>query len=279
MSEEIRNINGVEICTESFGSPDQPCVLLIMGAMASMVWWDGEFCRRLAEKGRFVIRFDNRDVGRSTCYPPGEIHYSIQDLTDDAVAVFGSYGIEKAHIVGMSLGGMIAQVAALKYQNRVSSITAIASSLFAERPDLPPIQEKILAHHASAAAVVWEDEKSVRDYLVGGWKLLCGSRHAFNEEQAIALANQEIRRAKNLPSMFNHAQLAGGEEFYGKAASLRIPVLVIHGTEDPVLPYPHGKTLADAIPRARLVTLKGAGHEIHKNDWDLVISEVSTHTG
>jgi pimeloyl-ACP methyl ester carboxylesterase len=173
---------------------------------------------------------------------------------------------------------MIAQVAALKYQNRVSSITAIASSIFAERPDLPPIQEKILAYHASAAAVVWEDDKSVRDYLVGGWKLLNGSRHAFNEEQAIALANEEIRRANNLHSMFNHAQLGGGEGSYGKAASLGIPVLVIHGTEDPVLPYPHGKALADAIPGARLVTLEGAGHEIHENDWDLVISEIWAHS-
>jgi pimeloyl-ACP methyl ester carboxylesterase len=278
MNEEIRKINGVEICTESFGSADQPSILLIMGAMASMVWWDREFCLRLAQKGRFVIRFDNRDVGRSIWYPPGETHYSLHDLADDAVGVLDSFGIAKAHFVGMSLGGMIAQIVALKYQNRVSSITAIASSIFADRPDLPPIEDDILAYHASAATVVWEDEKSVRDYLVGGWRLLSGSRHAFDEEQATALANEEIRRSNNLPSMFNHARLAGGEELYGKAAGLRIPVLVIHGTEDPVLPYPHGKALADAIPGAKLVTLEGAGHELHRNDWDLVISEILAHT-
>jgi pimeloyl-ACP methyl ester carboxylesterase len=79
-------------------------------------------------------------------------------------------------------------------------------------------------------------------------------------------------------SMFNHARLTGGEELYGKVNKLRLPALVIHGTEDPVLPYPHGKALADAIPGARLVTLEGAGHEIHKNDWDLVISEMVVHT-
>jgi pimeloyl-ACP methyl ester carboxylesterase len=278
MGEEVRNINGVEICTESFGSPDDPCILLVMGAMASMVWWDTEFCNRLAKQERFVIRFDNRDVGRSTCYPPGETHYSLTDLVDDAVAVLDSYGVEKAHIVGMSLGGMIAQVAALKYPNRVLSITAIGSGIFEDRPDLPPIDEKIMAYHARAAEVDWGNEESIKQYLVGGWELLNGSRHPFDEEQAKALAGEEIRRANSLISMFNHARITGGEEYYGMVNNLRVPTLVIHGTEDPVLPYPHAKAIADAIPGARLVTLEGAGHEIHKNDWDLVISQISAHT-
>jgi len=278
MGEEVRNINGVEICTESFGSPDGPCILLVMGAMASMVWWDTEFCNRLAKQGRFVIRFDNRDVGRSTCYPPGEIHYSLPDLVDDAVAVLDSYGVEKAHIVGMSLGGMIAQVAALKYPNRVLSITAIGSGIFEDRPDLPPIDEEIMAYHARAAELDWGNEESIKQYLVGGWELLNGSRHPFDEEQAKALAGEEIRRANSLISMFNHARITGGEEYYGKVNNLRVPTLVIHGTEDPVLPYPHAKAISDAIPGARLVTLEGAGHEIHKNDWDLVISQISAHT-
>jgi pimeloyl-ACP methyl ester carboxylesterase len=278
MSEEIRKINGVEICTERFGAPTDPCILLIMGASASMVWWDKDFCIRLAETGRFVIRFDNRDVGRSTCYPPGEIHYSVHELVDDAVAVLDSYGMEKAHFVGMSLGGMIAQVAAVKYPNRVLSITAIASGIFAERPDLPPIEEKILTYHAKASEVDWEDKPSVEQYLVGGWKLLNGSRHPFNEEQAKRLAREEMNRANSLLSMFNHALLRGGEELSEEVSHLRIPTLVIHGTEDPVLPIPHAQALADAIPNARLVTVEGAGHEIHKDDWELVIAEISAHT-
>jgi len=278
MSEQIRSINAMDICTESFGSPADPCILLVMGAMASMVWWDKEFCMRLAERRRFVIRYDHRDVGRSICYPAGEIHYSILDLVDDAVGVLDSYGMKDAHFVGMSLGGMIAQLAALKYPNRVLSITAIASGIFDDRPDLPPIAEKIGAYHAKAADVDWEDEHKVREYLVGGWKLLNGTRHLFNDEQAVALAGEEIRRANDLMSMFNHARMTGGEEFYGKVNSVRVPVLVIHGDEDPVLPYAHGKALADTIPHARLVTLEGAGHEIHKDDWGLVISEISSHT-
>jgi pimeloyl-ACP methyl ester carboxylesterase len=278
MVDIIQKTNGVEICSESFGSPHDPCILLIMGASASMVWWDKEFCIRLADTGRFVIRFDNRDVGRSTCYPAGEIHYSIHDMVADALAVLDTYGMKSAHFTGMSLGGMLAQVAALKYPARVLSITAIASGIFADRPDLPPIEEKILTYHARAAEVDWENEQSIEEYMVGGWKLLNGTRHSFNEEQARALARQEIGRANSLPSMFNHALLTGGEELYGKVNNLRLPVLVIHGTEDPVLPYAHGKALADAVPASRLVTLEGAGHEIHKADWALIIAEIAAHT-
>ena len=277
VGEAIRHINGVELCTESFGSTGNPCVLLIMGAMASMVWWDTEFCERLAKRGLFVIRFDNRDVGRSVSYPPGEIHYSMHDLADDAVAVLDSYGIANAHFVGMSLGGMIAQVVALKYPKRISSITAIASGVFADRPDLPPIEERILAYHSKATDVNWADEESVRPYLVAGWKLLNGTRHPFDEEQAVALADAEIHRARCLTSMFNHAQLKGAEELFEKVASIRLPLLVIHGTLDPVLPYPHAVALAETIPGSKLVALEGAGHEIHKNDWNLLISEIASH--
>jgi pimeloyl-ACP methyl ester carboxylesterase len=278
MTEEIRKINGVEICTEPFGSSANPCILLIMGASASMTWWDREFCARLAANRRYVLRYDNRDVGKSTCYPPGEIPYSIHDLVDDAIGVLDSFGIEKAHFVGMSLGGMIAQVAALKDPSRVWSITAIASGIFDDRPDLPPIGESILSYHARAAEVDWGNEQSVQEYLVGGWKLLNGTRHVFNEHRAGELATEEIHRANSLLSMFNHARLTGAEELYGKVNTLRISLLVIHGTEDPVLPLPHGKALADAVPNSRLVILEGGGHEIHENDWELVISAIVDHT-
>lgn len=279
MSEEIRRINGVEICTESFGLPDSPCILLIMGAMASMVWWDKEFCQQLAKQGRFVIRYDNRDVGRSICYPPGEIHYSIHDLVDDSVAVLDSYHIEKAHFVGMSFGGRISQMAALKYPNRVRSITAIASAILTYRPDLASLDDRrILAHHNKSKEVDWENVESVKEYLVDFLKLFNGTRHPFDREQALTLAEEEIRRAKSLMSMFNHDLIRGGEELYGDLSKLCIPVLAIHGTEDTVVPYSHAQALTEAIPGTRLVTLEGAGHEIHKKDWDLVISEISVHT-
>lgn len=279
MSEQILNINGVEICAESFGDPADPPVLLLMGAMASMIWWDEEFCRRLAERARFVIRFDNRDVGRSTAYEAGTINYTVEDLTDDAVGVLAAYGLEKAHFVGMSLGGMLAQIAALRYPSRVLTITLIASGLFGpDDPDLPPIDEKILAYHARAKTVDWSDTNDIADYLVGGGRLLNGSKREFDEERAVQLAETEIRRARNLLSMFNHAQLGGGEQYSGKAREIKVPALIIHGTEDTVLAYGHALALAREIPETTLLTLEGAGHEIHRDDWDAIIDAIIEHT-
>ncbi|WP_153945047.1 alpha/beta fold hydrolase, partial [Acinetobacter baumannii] len=124
--EKMVKINDVEICTECFGNPDHPALLLIMGANASMIWWDDEFCEKLAAKGRYVIRYDNRDVGRSTFYEPGKIGYTIVDMVDDAAGILDAYNIPKAHVVGMSLGGMLAQILSLKYPNRVLTATMIA---------------------------------------------------------------------------------------------------------------------------------------------------------
>ncbi|MED2497904.1 alpha/beta hydrolase, partial [Bacillus thuringiensis] len=130
MTEKIIKINEIDICTESFGDSADPAVLLIMGAMCSMVYWDEEFCQQLADTGRYVIRYDNRDVGRSTTYKPGSSHYTVVDMADDAIGVLDAYHIDEAHIVGMSLGGMIAQIVALRNPQRVLSITLIASGIF-----------------------------------------------------------------------------------------------------------------------------------------------------
>jgi pimeloyl-ACP methyl ester carboxylesterase len=116
MSECVIRVNGLEIATEAFGDPTHSPVLLIMGAMASMLWWPEGFCERLANHGRYVIRYDNRDTGLSTKYPPGEPRYTFDDMVDDAIRVLDGYAIPAAHVVGMSLGGMIGQIAALKYR-------------------------------------------------------------------------------------------------------------------------------------------------------------------
>jgi pimeloyl-ACP methyl ester carboxylesterase len=278
-TEKMIATNGVEICTESFGDPADPAILLIMGAMASMLWWDEELCRKLAARKRYVIRYDNRDTGRSTSYEPGPVQYSINEMVDDAIGVLDAYGIDRAHIVGMSLGGMIAQILAVKEPARVLTITMIASSLFGpERPDLPPIDAKVLAHHAAGADIDWSDETSVVDFMVGGWQLLAGSAHPFDEGRARQLATQEFRRATNLLSMMNHATLGGGEEWYDKIPQIDLPALVIHGTEDPVLPYEHALALATEIDGAALLTLKGTGHELPRNDWETIIDAIVRHT-
>lgn len=276
--ETIIQVDGIELCTESFGSPQHPAILLIMGAAASMVWWDVEFCRQLADKGRFVIRYDNRDVGRSTAYPLGAPAYGMEDMADDALRVLNHYKIDKAHFVGMSLGGMIAQLVALRNPERMLTMTLISSSVWDTGHDLPPIDKKVLDYHANGKLVNWSDEQSAVKYMAGGWKLLNGSKHPFDEKQATRLAETEYHRARSFLSMFNHALLKGGESYYGKASFISMPALVIHGTEDPVLPFPHGKALERAIPNARLIALEGRGHEIHHNDWDYIIESIAAHT-
>lgn len=275
--EIIININDIQICAESFGNPAHPAMLLMMGASASMIWWDEQFCRRLAENGRFVIRYDNRDVGRSTCYELGQPRYGIEEMVDDALGVLNFYQVNKAHLVGMSLGGMLAQLIALKYPERALTLTLIASSVWDDRPDLPPIDENILAYHTNGASLDWSDEQAAIRYMVGGWRLLNGSKYPFDEKRTCQLAETEIKRARSLTSMINHALLKGGESYYGKANQITLPTLVIHGTEDPVLPYQHGLALAETIPHARLLRLEGSGHEIHEQAWDFVIEAILRH--
>lgn len=279
--ETIHAINGIEICAESFGKPGDPAVLLIMGAMCSMVYWDTEFCQRLADTGRFVIRFDNRDVGRSTAYDPGTSNYTVADMAEDAVGILDAYQVEKAHLVGMSLGGMIAQVIAVKHPERVQSMTLIASGIFGSdqnNRNLPPMDERILAYHANAGSLDWKDEEAVANYLVSGSALLCGPAHDFNEERAYAQVTAEIKRARNLLSMFNHALLVGDDDFEGRHAGITVPTLVIHGTHDTVLPFEHALALVREIPGAALLTLEGSGHEVHEDDWDSIIQAVAAHT-
>ncbi|CAM4222518.1 acetyltransferase [Bacillus manliponensis] len=281
MTEKIFEINGINICTESFGDSTQPAVLLINGAMNSMVYWDEEFCQRLADGGRYVIRFDNRDVGRSTTYEPGTSNYTVIDMANDAIGVLDAYNIDRVHIVGMSLGGMIAQVVAFNNPHKVLSMTAISSSLFGSDDNdrgLPEIDESLFAYHAKGATLDWSDEESVINYLVEGSKMLCGSNHTFDEKRARKLTTQDFKRANSLLSMFNHAMLTGDEYYEDKIKEINAPALVIHGTDDIILPYEHGVALSKELPNASLLTLEGTGHEIHFDDWDKIIHAILKHT-
>jgi pimeloyl-ACP methyl ester carboxylesterase len=274
MNEEIIKIDNVEICTESFGNTKNPAVLLIMGAMSSLDWWDEDFCLRLAEHERFVIRYDHRDLGRSTTYPPGTSNYTITDMADDAIGVLDAYSIDKAHIVGMSLGGMIGQILALRYPDRIDSLTLIASSVFGtEAEKLPPMDQRILDYHTKSASIDWSNQEETVPYLAGGWKILSGTK-PYEEKRMYKLAEREAARAKQLPSRFNHALLQGGGQYYDRLSEITIPTLIIHGTEDPALPYEHGLALAKAIAHANLIALDRTGHEVHSEDWEQIIKSI-----
>ncbi len=274
MKQQLLKTNKVDINTESFGNPSDPAVLLIMGAMSSLDWWDTAFCERLAAAGRYVIRYDHRDLGQSVVYDPGTSNYTITDLADDAIGILDAYSIEKVNIMGMSLGGMIGQIMAIKHPERVLSLTILGSSVFgSEQAELPQMDQKILDFHGKSASINWSDQEASVAYLAEGWAVLSGSK-PFEKERMYALAEREYTRAKQIQSRFNYMYLGGGEEYLDRMSEINVPTIILHGTEDRALPFEHGQALAKAIPHAELVTLDGTGHELHSDDWEIIIDAI-----
>jgi pimeloyl-ACP methyl ester carboxylesterase len=279
-TEKTIHSNGAEICAQSFGRPGDPAVLLIMGQMASMLWWPAALCERLAGAGRFVIRYDNRDTGRSTSYEPGSPPYTLDDLSDDAVAVLDGYGIDRAHVAGMSMGGVIAQLVALRHPERVSGVTAISTTPVGEPADgLPGSDAAYLDHAAAFERLDWSDTEALAELLVRDARRLAGTRHPFDEAATRELVARDLQRTRNPPSLVNHALLSGGEDRTGGLAEIGVPFRVVHGTADPIFPYEHGVALARAAPGADLVTLDGGGHELHERDWDRIADAILSPAG
>ena len=279
MTEALVAAGDATLFTESVGDRKSPPVLLIMGAMASGVWWPRSFCVELAGRGRFVIRYDHRDTGSSTSYGPGGATYSTETLADDVLSVLDGYHIEAAHLVGMSLGGYLAQIVALKAPRRVQTLTLIASKLLApDDPATPPMDPRVAAYHARAADLNWTDRDAVIDYQVGAWRLLTGSAHSFDEAYIRDLANEDWGRTLNPLTAFNHARLTEPTGWVGRLEEIHAPALIIHGTEDPVLPFAHGLALHAGLRNSRLLTLKGAGHELYPLDWSVIIGAIIEHT-
>jgi pimeloyl-ACP methyl ester carboxylesterase len=278
MTERMISSGDAAICTESFGQADRPALLLIMGACSSMLWWPRAFCERLADSRLYVIRYDNRDTGRSTCFEPGTMNYTLDVMVEDAVAVLDAYGLKSAAVVGASLGGMIGQLLALKHPERVRQLILTISGPVAVEADvsLPPIDQKVLNHHANGGAIDWGHEAAALEYMVDSWRVTAGTRHPFDETLIRSIAQEEFHRSTCLVCMYNHALLTGGEWAMGQLGQIKAPTLILHGTDDPVLPFPHAEYLARVIPGAKLVALKGAGHELHPRDWDLMIGEMKT---
>jgi pimeloyl-ACP methyl ester carboxylesterase len=273
------SVGTITLHTEAFGSPDSLPVLLIMGAMASGLWWPEGFCQQLAGRGRYVIRYDHRDTGISTSYPPGGAPYTVEDLADDAIGVLDAYGIRRAHLVGMSLGGYLCQIIGLKYPEHAASLTLIASEALAEAdPNIPGIDPAVLAYHAKSADLDWTDRVAVLQYQVGAWQLLSGSAHPFDEDAIRAIAGSDFDRTPNPLSAFNHATLSEPANWLGRLSALHAPVLIIHGTEDRVVSYGHALKLHATIPGSRLVTLPGTGHELHRSDWPTILAAIEQHT-
>ena len=278
MAERTINVGGVELCTEPFGDPADPPVLLVMGLGASMLWWDEGFCRLLADGGRYVIRYDHRDTGRSATDEPGHPGYSGDALADDAVRVLDGYGLPDAHLVGVSAGGGIAQTVALTHPDRVLSLVLISTSPATPGDRSLPSPTDAFGRFVSTAEVDWSDADSVIRYLLDYSRVIAGDQRPFDEASFHDLISSDIHRARDFAALQNHDLVAGGGPALPPLSSIAVPTLVIHGTADPMFPPEHGRALADEIPGATLVILDGAGHGVYREDWAAIVPAVLQHT-
>jgi pimeloyl-ACP methyl ester carboxylesterase len=278
VAERMIEANGVELCAESFGDAADSPVLLIMGTGASMLWWEEGFCRKLAGGGRFVIRYDHRDTGRSVTYTPGSPGYTGADLVADAAGVLDAYGVSAAHVVGVSAGGAFAQLLALEFAERVRSLVLISTSPATPVDrDLPPPTTEF-GQFVATAEVDWADRESVIEYLVAYSRLLAGGRRPFDDAAMRELVRRDVERARDVGATQNHDLLPEGGPSNTPVSSVNVPTLVIHGTADPMFPLEHGEALAAEIPGARLLRLRDAGHGVARADWAAIGGGILEHT-
>ncbi|WP_216587372.1 alpha/beta fold hydrolase [Streptomyces brasiliscabiei] len=272
--EQLVEINDVELCVETFGNPANPAVLLIDGATASMLWWETDLCERIAHGGRFVIRYDNRDTGRSTSYPPGRPGYAYTDLARDALGVLDALHVERAHVVCRSMSGGIGLILGVDHPDRVESLTFVSTSTGAD--GLPPPSDQLA--DGIPAEPDPADSDAVVDYVVASAQACSGGSPYFDETATRALVERDVARTRHIAStLVNHYAMTfeGSSRDFG---SLKAPTLVVHGDHDPVLPLPHGHALRDAVPGAELLILEGAGHDLPRPLWDDFVPALLQHT-
>jgi pimeloyl-ACP methyl ester carboxylesterase len=277
VAERMIELNGAELCAESFGDPADPPVLLVMGIGASMLWWEEGFCRMLAGGGRFVLRYDHRDTGRSVSYPPGLPGYTGADLVGDAAGVLDAHDVSAAHVVGVSAGGAFAQLLALERPERVLSLVLISTSPATPGDRDLPSPTEAFGQFVATVEVDWSHRGSVIEYHMAYSRLLAGGRRPFDEAAIRGLVLRDVDRARDFGAAQNHDLLAEGESSRKPLSSVTVPTLVIHGTADPMFPVEHGEALAREIPGARLLRLEGAGHGVDRADWAAIARGILEH--
>jgi len=276
VNERIIASNGIELYTENFGLQSKPALLLIAGAMAPARFWTDEFCQQLADAGSFVIRYDHRDMGLSSAIDYAKNPYTLDDLAKDAIAILDAYSIAKAHIIGHSMGGAIAQLLALDYPSRVSSITLISSSVLAA--------VALNAQEKESLATTWQmmmNNKPTKDYaqsVDGFMRSFAYLRGDFPMDTTIAqdyIKDMYVRSEPEHIAWFEkfssgadplHNHVKAQQNIVERTQDLKkikIPVLVIHGDKD-CLSFPRvvREYCVDLIPQAQMRIIPGMGHMI-----------------
>jgi pimeloyl-ACP methyl ester carboxylesterase len=280
--------NGIELEYDVVGNPADPPVLLIMGLGAQMIAWDDEFVLALARRGHFVVRFDNRDVGLSTHFhdapaPPapvviarrnaGEplgVPYLLDDMAADTAELLAHLDLASAHVVGASMGGMIAQALAIREPERVRSLVSIMSTT--GHPGLPTAKPEAMARFA--IPVPTEREAYV-EHSLASQRVFAGSGFPFEEERARRNAGRAFDRAFDPAGVARQAAAVIGSGSRRDAlAELELPALVIHGLEDPLVPVEGGLDTHQAIAGSELLLIDGMGHSLPRGTWPAVIDAI-----
>jgi pimeloyl-ACP methyl ester carboxylesterase len=285
VAEEVCTVGDVELCFERFGDPSAPALLLIMGLGTQMIAWHEEFCAELADRGFQVIRFDNRDNGRSTklthVAPPTlrqlalrdrrAAGYSLAEMADDAIGLLDALGIERAHVVGASMGGMIAQTVAIRHPDRVLSLVSIMSNTGARLTGQPAL--RVLPMFLRRAP---RDRDGYIEHTVSLYGVIGSPAFERDEGELRELAARAFDRGVDPAG--TGRQLAAIQAERDRTPQLRrvtAPALVIHGTHDRLVSSSGGRATAKAIPGARLLMIKGMGHDMPRPVWPQIIDGIA----
>ena len=269
--ERLAPANGIELCYEELGDPAGEPLVLIMGLATQMIHWDGDFCALLGERGYRVIRFDNRDVGRSTKIdavpPPGVVTmmlgvgrpaYLLGDMADDTVGLLDHLGIDRAHVAGASMGGMIAQQLAIDHPDRVASLCSIMSTTGSRRLRFPRWRA-----FGTLMAKPPSNREGYVEQAVRTFKVIGSPAYPMDEPHFRAVVGHAYDRCFHPPGVARqlHAINCSGDRT-GALRRLDLPAVVVHGTADPLVRLSGGKATARAIPGARLHLVEGMGHDL-----------------
>jgi len=289
MDERFCTVGDVELCYEPFGDPDQPAVLLVMGLGTQMIGWHADFCTELARRGFFVVRFDNRDVGRSTHLshvPPPKMAelvtrrprnpaYTLADMAGDAAGLLDQLGVERAHVVGASMGGMIAQTMAARHADRVLSLVSIMSATGSRWSGQPA--PKILPIFLQRPA---PSKEAYLERIVNLFQLVGSPSYPPDPDDLRERASLSWERGIDQDGLLR--QLAAIMASGHRAAELRkitAPTLVVHGKADKLVRPSGGKATARAIPGARLDLIDGMGHDLPRELWPRFIDGIVENAG
>jgi pimeloyl-ACP methyl ester carboxylesterase len=284
MGERTASVNGIEIVYEAFGEESDPVMLMVMGLGIQMLGWDEEFCRMLATRGFRVVRYDNRDVGRSTrieggprpdwmalaAGDPSSATYTLSEMADDAVGLLDHLGAETAHMVGASQGGMIAQVVAIREPERVLSLTSIMSTT-GNREVGQPHPEGLEALFSPPAP----NPEAMADWAVSNWRTIGSPGFPLDEEAIRRRSIESFERGYNPDGVARQlAAVIASPDRTEELGKLRMPTLVIHGADDVLIDVSGGKATAGAIPGAKLIVIPGMGHDLPRALWPQFVDEI-----